>query len=781
MAYHCMCVFKYAKLSYCLKTPYLGNEGNPLLNWACLEKVIPEMKMLVLGLSVNVNTVKAILPEINYPVPSREADLLSRIEKMFNSSHPGFKGGAKGIIELHSTNSRSKDKSWLPKLTNYYNDATPGGLLVCKYNVYRGPRVVNSLTRWKRSGPVTTLSRNYSTSTGRTTNVLKKLDNLSKRSLNYPNRVIDRKLYKNFILNPTMFLAAYDKIKSRPGSMTPGITPTTLDGISIEEINKIIDSLKNEKFQFTPGRRIHIPKKSGKLRPLTIGNPRDKLVQEIIRMVLEAIYEPLFLPCSHGFRKGYSCHTALRSIFTGFNGCTWWIEGDFESCFDSIDHEKLMNLLSSKIEDQRFLQLIRKALNAGYFDFAIRKTDLVGVPQGNIISPILANIFLHELDKFIHNLKEEFDSKEPKTGRSREYYQAQYQLKKAKKALHDDKIEESEKPDSKLIKSLIKKLQKTQSKRLDKNTHRLMYIRYADDWIVAVNGSYKITREILKKIEDFCFSIGLRLSKDKTKITNSYLDYINFLGVRIKHNGVVTWSKHKNGFKQRNRRAILLSAPIQKIKLKLSNTGFVKNNRGVSRTSWTPLTLRQIIYNYNSILRGYDNYYSFIHNRGATMSWLYYVMRDSAARTIAHKLSLKRRSKVYKKYGMSLTITDYENRNIDKSPKNVIQLFKPTYIMNCWDFKINKNNYNISQFYSETISLANLDNLKCSVCLSDYRIEMHHIRAMKDLSPKTKGLDRLMARAKRKQIPLCRSCHMKYHRGENLTIINDENNDNDNQ
>lgn len=119
-----------------------------------------------------------------------------------------------------------------------------------------------------------------------------------------------------------MYLAAYQKLKTKPGSMTPGITPTTLDGLSMDEILNIIHRLMDESFQFTPGRRIYISEPSGKVRPLTIGNPRDKLVQEVIRLVLEAIYEPLFLPCSHGFRPKYSCHTALREIFTKFVGCS---------------------------------------------------------------------------------------------------------------------------------------------------------------------------------------------------------------------------------------------------------------------------------------------------------------------------------------------------------------------------------------------------------------------------------------------------------------------------
>jgi retron-type reverse transcriptase len=152
--------------------------------------------------------------------------------------------------------------------------------------------------------------------------VLKRLESLRKRSQNNPDKIIDRNLYKDFILDPRMYLAAYQKLKSKPGSMTPGITPTTLDGMSMDEIMNIVLRLRDESFQFTPGRRIYIPKPLGDKRPLTIGNPRDKLVQEVIRLVLEAIYEPLFLPCSHGFRPKFSCHSALREIFTKFVGCT---------------------------------------------------------------------------------------------------------------------------------------------------------------------------------------------------------------------------------------------------------------------------------------------------------------------------------------------------------------------------------------------------------------------------------------------------------------------------
>lgn len=726
------------------------------------------VKMIAKRLSENANMVKVILLQVYYPVPSSKAGFLFRIGKLYNNNLSGFEGKVKGSIVLHCENNASKDKSGLPKLACLTKNVTLGGLREDNSYVYRGPVVAalicNSTHRLvydsvkaerKSRGPACLISRKLSTGTGRTNNVLKRLDSLKERSLKNPDKIIDRNLYRDFILDPRMYLVAYQKIKSKPGSMTPGITPTTLDGLSMKEIENIIDRLTDESFQFTAGRRIYISKDSGKKRPLTIGNPRDKLVQEVIRLVLEAIYEPLFLPCSHGFRPKFSCHTALREIFTKFVGCTWWIEGDFQSCFDSIDHDRLMMLLSNKLSDQRFLQLIKKALKAGFFDFKEHKTNFVGTPQGNIISPILANIFLHELDKFVMDLKMNFDSKVPRNRRTTEYWQAHYKLKLGKR----------ENLSKKEIRKLIKNLQGTQAKKLDDSTKKIMYIRYADDWIIAVNGTYTETNSILDKVKDFCLAMGLTLSPTKTKITNSYKDYIFFLGTRIKHSGVTTWSKHRGGYRQRNRKALMLTAPMVKIRSKLSLTGFVKNNRGVSRSSWTPLTLRQIIHNYNSVLRGYSNYYSFVINRGQAMNWLFYVLRDSAARTIAHKLSLGRRAKVYKKFGMMLTIWDYEKRQKDSKPTKAIQLFKADFKVNAWGFKTGPLHQNIAQFYADTISLANLDNLKCILCSSSYRIEMHHIRMMKDLSSKTKTLDKLMVHANRKQVPLCRDCHMKYHAG----------------
>jgi hypothetical protein len=307
--------------SYETKPPYLGIGGNPMLNRAYTEKeqiIQKQLCKVVLGYA---DKVRDILLKVQFPLLPSEEGYSNCVGILLISCESGFEGFAKETNKLSYTKSIIKEMSGQPKSAVCINTSTTGGLrrVISKITAYRGSLVAKMM---KRSGPVLLQSRNLNTATGSGINVFKKLDDLREYSKRNPNIEIDRNLYKTFILNPNMYLAAYQKLRSKPGSMTPGINPTTLDGMSIEEILKIIKSLHDESFRFTPDRLKYIPKKSGKTRPLVIGNPRDKLVQEIIRMVLEAIYEPLFYSNSHGFRVSKSCHSALRSIFTGFVGTT---------------------------------------------------------------------------------------------------------------------------------------------------------------------------------------------------------------------------------------------------------------------------------------------------------------------------------------------------------------------------------------------------------------------------------------------------------------------------
>jgi retron-type reverse transcriptase len=224
---------------------------------------------------------------------------------------------------------------------------------------------------------------------------------------------INSDLYR-LLYKPDLYELVYERIKSNPGNMTAGVDDTTLDGFSFQFIEGIVHRLQDESFQFKPAKRILIPKANGKKRPLGIPPPTDKVVQGVIHLILEAIYDSpygaYFHDCSHGFRPGRSCHTALRTFRDEWKGTTWIIEGDIKACFDEIDQKILLDLLRRKIADGRFLNLIGKSLKAGYLLGSECHKPVVGSPQGSTLSPILANIYLHELDDFVLNLKKKWET-----------------------------------------------------------------------------------------------------------------------------------------------------------------------------------------------------------------------------------------------------------------------------------------------------------------------------------------------------------------------------------
>jgi group II intron reverse transcriptase/maturase len=211
------------------------------------------------------------------------------------------------------------------------------------------------------------------------------------------------RLYR-MMFNRELFLMAYGRIYSNQGAMTPGATQETADGMSVAKIDRIIDALRHERYRFAPARRIFIPKKNGKLRPLGLPTWSDKLVGEVIRLLLEAYYEPQFSDRSHGFRPGRGCHTALREVATTWTGTTWFIESDISNCFSSLDHTIMVKALSEKVHDNRFLRLIQNMLEAGYLEDWTWGATLSGVPQGGVVSPVLSNIYLDKLDKFVETV-----------------------------------------------------------------------------------------------------------------------------------------------------------------------------------------------------------------------------------------------------------------------------------------------------------------------------------------------------------------------------------------
>ncbi|HEV2371095.1 MAG TPA: reverse transcriptase/maturase family protein [Streptosporangiaceae bacterium] len=210
-------------------------------------------------------------------------------------------------------------------------------------------------------------------------------------------------LYRQ-MYNVRLYLLAYGRIYSNHGAMTPGATPETADGMSMEKIGAIIEAMRNERYRFSPAQRKYIPKKNGKLRPLGLPTWSDKLVGEVVRLLLEAYYEPQFSDRSHGFRPRRGCHTALSEIATNWTGTTWFIEGDISDCFSSLDHDVMVKILAEKIHDNRFLRLVRNMLTAGYLEDWRWNATLSGCPQGGVVSPVLSSIYLHKLDEYVETV-----------------------------------------------------------------------------------------------------------------------------------------------------------------------------------------------------------------------------------------------------------------------------------------------------------------------------------------------------------------------------------------
>lgn len=374
-------------------------------------------------------------------------------------------------------------------------------------------------------------------------------------------------------------------------------------------------------------------------------------------MILEAVFEPTFLNSSHGFRPRRGCHTALKAVKQDFQPSVWVIEGDILKCFDSINHSKLMEIIESKILDRRFTRLIWKALKTGYYEFREYQHNIVGTPQGSIVSPILANIFMSQLDVEVAKLKDKFDagSKSKLTAYAHTYHS---RISRAKK-----------KGDMVLVKKLAKESKLLPSSDFsDPSFKKISYVRYADDWIIGVKGTLTETKTILAKVKECLTDIGLTLRESKTKITNLNTSEVLFLGTIIKRARESSYSRPSHNLIMKiNSKKLRLEAPIQRILKKLQDADFMKNNISCPKFVWMTLEHRQIIHLYNSVFRGYLNYYKFAHNYPRVVSVVGYHLKQSCAKLLAAKYSLGTMAKAYRKFGPNLAITQKDSKDPKKT------------------------------------------------------------------------------------------------------------------
>ena len=580
------------------------------------------------------------------------------------------------------------------------------------------------------------------------------------------------RLYRN-LFNRDLFLLAYQNIYKSEGNMTKGTDNKTIDGMSIKRIDTIISKLRDESYQPQPSRRTYIPKKNGKMRPLGIPSFDDKLVQEVMRMILESIYEGSFSKNSHGFRPNRSCHTALNQIKVTFTGIKWFIEGDIKGFFDNINHNKMIEILSERIKDERFLRLMRKFLRAGYMEEWTYHNTYSGTPQGGIISPILANIYLDKLDSFMHTLKERFDK-----GKFRRISDKTYEFEKRRgvlaKILRNSENEEEKSALAEQIKFIDnERLKYPHSDPFDENFKRLWYVRYADDFLIGVIGSKEDAISIKQQIKEFVLNeLMLELSEEKTLITHSK-KRARFLGYDIYVRRSKATKRNKNGVKRRFLSGtVCLELPMEVMRKKLleykvmeiETTVYGKENwKAKARYYLKDNDDLEILDQYNNEIRGFRNYYS-IANNSAVANSFGYIMQYSMFKTYATKYR-KSMSKMMRKYQIG---KDFGVTYTDKKGNVKTRLFynggfarKPMQ-KNATVDVIPKT----AKYSSKTSLMARLSARECELCgKTNTDIEIHHVRKLKDLKGKDYW-ERFMIARNRKTLAVCTECHEKLHAGK---------------
>ena len=580
--------------------------------------------------------------------------------------------------------------------------------------------------------------------------------------------------------NPeVLWKQAYANIYSNKGAITKGVDRNTLDGFSEERVNHLIGLLARREYCPKPVRRTYIPKKNGKLRPLGIPTGDDKLVQEVVRILLEQIYEPIFSENSHGFRPGKSCHSALRQVKNVWNGTKWIIEFDIKGFFDNINHNKMIEFLEKKIDDKRIIHIIRQMLKAGYAQDWKYNATWSGTPQGGVISPILANIYLHELDTFMEDMICQFNKGERRKDNP-DYKKLCRQMIIINRELRElrQKFKEG-KPLNDARKEILRERREIQKKmrvinsrlHVDSEYRRLRYVRYADDFIIGVIGTRKEAESVMLQVKEYINNVLLlEVSEEKTCIADAN-DGVRFLGYDIKTYTSTKTTKIAWGKGTCNRRTISekmqLHIPSEKMFQYASKNGY--GDMAIFRPKSRPALLRrsdvEILMTYNAEMRGLANYYSLAQGYKTALQRVIGLAQWSFFATLSHKHKssigkVARKMKLSAQSGYELKV------NINGIPKSY-RLFRlkdhePPKIHNSnvdtpWDTT------RFTMTRSELVQRLNANT--CEYCgKTGGYMEVHHIKALKDVQGKKQLWQQMMCAMRRKTMVLCVDCHNELHR-----------------
>ena len=551
-----------------------------------------------------------------------------------------------------------------------------------------------------------------------------------------------------------LYLRAYAKLYRNEGAMTKGVTDETADGMSLEKIDAIIEALRFERYQWRPVRRVYIPKKNGGRRPLGMPSWSDKLVQEVLRMILEAYYEPQFSPRSHGFRPGRGCHTALREIRICGKGTKWFIEGDLSACFDRIDHQLLMKILGERIHDGRFLRLIGNLLKAGHLENWTFETTYSGVPQGGIVSPILSNIVLDRLDRYVETLIPRYTK-----GRRRKhnlaYERLRYAVVRARKSGQEAEVLR-----------LRQQLRNMPTQNIeDKTYRRLWYVRYADDFLLGVIGPKAKAMEIKEKLSRYLQEkLHLELNTKKTLVTHAGDGRAKFLGYEV-HTFHCDTKCNARGRSINGR--IGLRVPRQAIQ--------DQSQRYLSHGKPIPLMQRidddpySIIAQYQAEYAGVAQYYQLAYNR-YSVSRMKWVAQSSLVSTLAKKHKMTR-AQVYRRFGATITLPEGTYKVlqavVERGPHKKPLEAHFGGIPLKWNPQAKIQEKKLYFWSGRSEIVERLLAQRCELCGSPRTIEVHHVRKLSNLNPSGDGTKArwaaMMQARKRKTLVVCQSCHKTIH------------------
>jgi group II intron reverse transcriptase/maturase len=578
--------------------------------------------------------------------------------------------------------------------------------------------------------------------------ILNIIQDRGKRQL--PLDDVYRQLY-----NPDMYLRAYAKLYKNDGALTPGTTGETVDGMSLDKIDRVIDAIRHERWKWPPVRRIYVAKPKGGKRPLGMPDWSPKVVQEIVRSILEAYYEPQFSDHSHGFRPRRGCHTALTEIQKQWTGTKWFIEGDIKGCYDNIDHTILMHILRENIHDNRFLRLIEGTLKAGYCEEWTYHPTFSGSPQGGIVSPILSNIYMDRLDRYVEDTLIPAYTRGKRRRPHQAYHRLNNRIQHNKRRGHPERN-----------KPLRREMQQYPAlDPYDPGYRRLRYLRYADDFLLGFAGPRAEAEEIKEKLSEFLKrKLHLTLAGEKALITSAINSRARFLGYEI---GVWKVDTKRDARQERSiNGGIGLYVPEDVIQRKRKR--YLRDGKVVHRPELMNDSEYDIVAKYQGEYRGLVNYYGMAHNLNR-LKYVRYTMETSLLKTLAGK----NRTTLVKTWKRLKSKTQTRNGPRVSLKVTVEREGKKPLVAIFGGLSLSRRKTAIEERIispyatSRSEIVERLLKNECEVCGSKERIEMHHIRKLADLNKqgrreKPLWMKTMIAR-KRKSIPLCRRCHMDIH------------------